>query len=219
MKQFLFLFFFVFIQTIYVNANTIEARVFTTNRNEIRCGIKLPDLKTKKLTCYDENGKSFQMNCDTVSHIIAWHKNTGEENSFKMYYTNYKQYKGKSDQTEVKKKFWFFFQSGNESIMRLAMAQKYSINKNGTFTAKSTGSGGFKGEIWYLYQRPGEDMPTLIAMDYNTLMNANSYFRMYGQHYFKDCHELAEKIESKELKCDKLNTVMEFYHTHCGKGK
>ena len=192
-----------------------------TKDNQTYIGIApLPKITTKKIKMKTEDGQQVEINSEDIAYITAWHQKQSPENSWKLIYTPYKEYKsakgedGNMDMKITDKHRWMACVSNGNDISLYFEHMQYNLNKKGEISGKSTGSG-MAPSTWYYVMREGEDMPTRIAYAGNDLSNSNSFFRAWGQKYFADCPDLVEQIKDKKMKTGDIVEVLNFYSTKC----
>lgn len=216
MKYFIFLALFSF-TSVNLFGVDIHARVIMKNGEEIIYKMKkLPKKESKKVDFFDSNNKKIVMESDSIKYLIVSKEGFENSKSYIMSYTDFVEYNYRSGEPKItKKKGWIVAWDKTNTMELYAISDEYSILKDGNFRAKSVGSGGFKGDIWYLIQRNNEERPTVIGLDLGSIGNANAYFKKFGSLYFSDCPDLVEQIKENKIKGNNIKTAMLYYEENC----
>jgi hypothetical protein len=157
-----------------------------------------------------EDGKATKLEDDEIQSIIY---TTDRGNQYYFEHTNYRHLSGKTYDKNSEKRFWMLVTFAHDLIMTYSHAQSYYIDKEEKIVSKSVDRSGTWADIFILFKRPGEALPTRItSITYGAqVMNQQKTFRKIAARYFKDDTAFAERIENKEFKHDEIGKLVNAY--------
>ncbi len=156
-----------------------------------------------------ENGKSAKLNDDDIQSITY---TTKSGNQYYFEHTSYRHLSGKKYDKTSKKKFWMLVTFSHELITTYSNAQSYYIDKEEKIVSKSVDSGTWA-DIFILFKRPGETVPTMItSITYGAeVMNQQKMFRNAAARYFEADTAFADRIKNKEFKHNEVGKIVNAY--------
>jgi hypothetical protein len=197
----------------------VKGQIVFRSGRELEGYLVLPKASEKSVIYYDSNEQLRKAAADDIRYLTVWNENAGPDYAHTFCFTEYHRYGiVKGDDSKVLEKCWLYMAYWNDNIRLFKSASEYQLNKDGSILLLPPESGDTHSSMWYLAQRTGEIMPTVIGViPGNSNINANLVFRNWASRYFTDCPTLARKIEAREFKNKDVPEAIQFYIRQCGK--
>lgn len=172
---------------------------------QLKATISVPNMESNHLTYFDTAGKRLKVRSENVSYIKVWNEESGQSASYTMRYTKYKQYNRSNDNYKLKGPVWLVERDRNKLITQYQMAATYNVDKKGKMKMTTLNY------IYNLFERPGEEYPTLVYVQ----PFLKGYIDNYGKKYFKDCPAMIEQTMSKDFPYYEENILIRLYEKYC----